>query len=361
MENIFVGPAATVSNSTPAFSRFCSGNLAWKEAGFDRPIYFCGEESGGTNTFDGRGGSAVAIFDNTLWTLPRLGHLSWENVVARPFKGKQTVIMCLEDGDLGNCQLYMYVGHKEASYHAGPLRRNGLDNGTLYAFVADAGSPTNEAGFPEGSLTGHWVAIPGAEAMTDVELETASDAVGAFAFDRIEDGAFRPHNPNEFYFDTTGGSASNALGRFYHLALDPRNVLGTARLTMVYNADQVLAAGGDIAVSPDNVGVSDDYVMICEDGTAQSRVAMAAKGRKGNIWRINIHTGELKNVAELSAIGRDGILTGSGVWETSGIIDTSSLFGAGSWLFDVQAHSPTRAPAANTVEDGQLLLMLPNR
>ena len=31
--------------------------------------------------------------------------------------------------------------------------------------------------------------------------------------------------------------------------------------------------------------------------------------------------------------------------------------GKDSWLVNVQAHSPTAAPAANTVEDGQLLLM----
>jgi hypothetical protein len=92
--------------------------------------------------------------------------------------------------------------------------------------------------------------------------------------------------------------------------------------------------------------------MICEDGTAQSRPVMAAKGRKGNIWRINLNTGELSNVAQLYAIGRDGIATGSGVWETSAIIDTSSLFGPDSWLFDVQAHPPTLAPPSNTVEDG---------
>jgi hypothetical protein len=48
---------------------------------------------------------------------------------------------------------------------------------------------------------------------------------------------------------------------------------------------------------------------------------------------------------------------GPGVWETSGIIDASSLFGGDTWLFDVQAHSPTAAPAPNTVEDGQLLLL----
>jgi hypothetical protein len=361
-ENVFVGPAATISNSMPAFSRFCSGALAWYDAGFDRPIYFCGEESGGTNTFDGRGGLAVAIFDDAAWTLPRLGHMSWENAVPRPHRGVNTVIMCLEDGEVGECQLYMYVGRKQYWTSAGPLRRNGLDNGSLFVFVANAKKgATNEATFANGSLTGRWVELPGAENMSDTELEAASDKVGAFAFDRIEDGAFRPRYPNEFYFVTTGGGASNQLGRLYHLALNQHYILDPPKLTVVYNADQILAEGGDIAISPDNMAVSDDYIMINEDGTAQSRVAMAAKGRKGNIWRIGLRTGDADNVAELTTIGRDGIVTGPGIWETSGIIDTKSLFGADSWLFDVQAHSPTRAPLPNTVEDGQLLLMLRNR
>lgn len=359
--NTFVGPIATVSNATPAFTRFCSGTLAGAEAGFDRPIYFCGEETGGTNTFDGKGGSVVAIFDDAAWVLPKLGHIAWENAVPRPDKGKQTVVMCMEDGELGNCQLYMYVGTKDNSHHAGPLRRNGLDNGELYVFVAQKGYPTNEAGFTSGSIMGRWARIAGAGDMNDEQIEAASDAAGAFAFDRIEDGAFRPRNANEFYFDTTGGSPENALGRFYQLALDSRNVLSPAKLTLVYSADQVIAEGGDIAVSPDNVGVSDDYIMICEDGTAQSRPVMAAHGRKGNIWRINLRNGDVDNVAELAARGRDGIVTGSGIWETSGIIDASSIFGPDSWMFDVQAHSPTRAPAPNTVEDGQLLLMIRNR
>jgi hypothetical protein len=48
---------------------------------------------------------------------------------------------------------------------------------------------------------------------------------------------------------------------------------------------------------------------------------------------------------------------GAGVWETSGIIRTGKLFGHGTFLFDVQAHSPTAPPGADTGEDGQLLLL----
>ncbi len=47
-------------------------------------------------------------------------------------------------------------------------------------------------------------------------------------------------------------------------------------------------------------------------------------------------------------------------WETSGIIDTSTIFGPDTWLFDVQAHGPTVPPnAASQGEDGQLLLLVP--
>ena len=48
---------------------------------------------------------------------------------------------------------------------------------------------------------------------------------------------------------------------------------------------------------------------------------------------------------------------GAGVWETSGIVDTTGMLGDGSFLFVVQAHGPTTPTAANTVEDGRLLLI----
>lgn len=43
-----------------------------------------------------------------------------------------------------------------------------------------------------------------------------------------------------------------------------------------------------------------------------------------------------------------------------GIIDASAIFGSDTWLFDVQAHSPTGALAPNTIEDGQLMVLFPN-
>ena len=195
-------------------------------------------------------------------------------------------------------------------------------------------------------------------------------------FVRPEDGAFNPNNRNEFFFNTTGSSSGaddgvNELGRLYSLRLHPGNPLKPARLSIVYNADTIVAAGGDIAISPDNLDTSRKYLMINEDGTTESRAVMAAKGRDGSIWRFDLDNGPVHavgvdaatatRVAQLDPPGRDGVPVGPGVWETSGIIDASSLFGRDTWISDVQAHPPTTAPGGSTVtvEDGQLFLMRP--
>jgi hypothetical protein len=234
-------PAADSTNSSPDFTRFCSASLAGPESGFDRPLYFAGEEAGAPDTFDGRGGTLTA-----------------------------------------------------------------------------------------------------------------------FGFIRIEDGAWSKTSRKDFYFVTTGGGTGNLLGRLYHLELNPGNPLQAATLSVVYNADQIIDAGGDVAISPDNIDTSADYIVICEDGTATSQPVMADKGRDGSIWRFDLHNNfAYERVAELNPPGRDGVPVGPGIWETSGIIDTTSLFGNGSWLVDTQAHSPTTPPGPGTVEDGQLLIMVP--
>ena len=353
-----------------AFSRFCSGSLAGPEHGFDRQIYFTNEEEGTpANSFDGKGGLTVAITDNKLFTIPKLGRFSWENSLVQPTKGKRTLIMGMEDGPATqaiaseNSQLYMYVGTKERHHGASVLRRNGLDNGQLYVLAPADGVTAEETVFRNGVIAVKWHLIPNAGDLDEAQLEAASDAVNAFRFARTEDGAFNKRNPNEYLFVTTGEApGADVLGRLWSLNLHPGNPLRPGTLEVLYNADDVIAAGGDTAISPDNIDVSDDYLMINEDGTASSRPVMAAKNRDGSIWRFDIDEGGVDvssklRVAELDPPGRDGVAVGPGVWETSGIIDAEDLFGDNTWLFDVQAHPPTVGPGTNTVEDGQLLLM----
>jgi hypothetical protein len=138
---------------------------------------------------------------------------------------------------------------------------------------------------------------------------------------------------------------------------------------MIYNADTVATEGGDIGFAPDNIDVSKRYLMVCEDGTTQSRTQYAKRARDGSIWRHDLKNNfAAKRVVELNPPGTEIASgqtvppsVGAGIWETSGIIDAADFFGNDAWLFDVQAHSPSIIPAANTVEDGQLLLMLPSK
>jgi hypothetical protein len=375
-ENTLVGPAPEVGNATRALARFCSGFLAGPANGFDRWIYLTNEEEQtAANTFDGKGGQSVAIFDNELHALPALGRYSKENTIVQPHQGTRAVIFSFEDGPatLDN-QLYMYVGKKDRSAGASVLARNGLDEGTVHVFRSLDPARNSERTFTSGSVTGEWVEIPNAESLTDVELEAASDAANAMTFVRPEDGAFNPNNRNEVFWVTTGSSSGpdegvNELGRLYSLRLHPGNPLKPATLEIVYNADTIVAAGGDTALSPDNLDASREFLMINEDGTTESRAVMGAKGRDGSIWRFDLVKGPVHalgvdvstaaRVAELNPPGRDGVPVGPGVWETSGIIDTSTLFGADTWLSDVQAHPPTTPPAPGTVEDGQLFVMTP--
>jgi secreted PhoX family phosphatase len=306
------------------------------------------------------GGLAIAIFDNELHTLPKFGHFPWENTLAQPKKGTgvKTVLMGMEDGPASpDNQLYLYVGTKDKKKGASPMRRNGLDNGLMYAFVSDTPGMTNEIEFTSGSIEGHFEQILNPETLTDVQLETAADAIGAFGFIRTEDGAFDPKNPDTFYFVTTGSATGNQLGRMYKMTLDSADPTGHAVIELIYNADVLAAQGIDSPVSPDNIGVSSKYVMVNEDGTSPSRLRMEALGREGSIWRIDRSDQSMIRIAELNPPGRDATdVPVSGTWETTGIVEIPGL-GKDTWLVNVQAHSPTLVPAANTVEDGQLLLM----
>lgn len=354
-ENSLVGPAPADNNTTPGFGRFCSGFLGGPDHGYDRPIYFTGEEvSADADSFAPGGGQSVAVFDREIHTLPRLGRFAKENSITLPGIGSRTVIFPTEDGpSTPDSQLYMYVGQKNPQADS-MLGRNGLDNDKLYVLVLDGHS--TEADFTAGSAAGRWVEIPDAAALSAEQLEAAADRAGAFGFVRIEDAATR--GTDNLFFVTTGGTAGvNELGRGYRLTIKPGNPTAPATLSVVFNADATIAAGGDTAISPDNIDIAGRYLMVQEDGTTQSRAVMAAKGRDGSIWRIDLDAGyTARRIAELNPPGRDGTPVGPGVWESSGIV-AAPTYGADSWLLDVQAHPPTAEPSPGTVEDGQLLLL----
>ena len=214
--------------------------------------------------------------------------------------GSRTVVMGMEDGPfvvdpaVENSQVYMYVGRKQRGPGVSVLNRNGLDNGLLFVLAPVDPAQRLEPSFGDesGSIPVKWVLVPNADSTTEAQLEAASDAAGAMNFARPEDGAFNKRNKNQYFFVTTGGLAGgNELGRLYSLNIDRKDPTAQGTLRVVYEADEVIAAGGDTAISPDNIDTSEKYLMINEDGTTESRLVMGEKGRDGSIWRFKITGG----------------------------------------------------------------------
>jgi hypothetical protein len=414
-----VHPPARAGNTADAFGRFCSGFMAhdYKQYGFDRPIYFTGEESGGTGSYDERGGIGVAVFEDRgerqMHTLPEFGRYNKENLVPVPGYDGYTVMMGLEDGPSGyRSQLYMYVARQDRKSRD-PMKRNGLTGGKLYVLGVNGGS--TEVDFESGERGGRWIDVTDLADEDDTTMDTESRARGAFDFFRVEDGDSRT---KELVFDTTGGDSSqpyaatlaadqpgNFYGRLYDLQLNDRNPAGDPqRLVLEYDSDEAVSTSqrpnrfdGNALVSADNLTLSDDgYLMVQEDATGYGDDFMVDQGRDAQIWRFKLtrERGGRTGVDEASALpvaevnciwdgGRDPVCAGfetnppgsgdppegpqgNGTWESSGIIDTDHVAGDGTFITDVQAHSelppqPFEPDYGDPNEDGQLLLLTPRR
>ena len=165
------------------------------------------------------------------------------------------------------------------------------------------------------------------------------------------------------------GPTANKLGRLYSLRAQPGRPDGTRRSPSSTTPTQILAAGGDIAISPDNIDAS---ARLPHDqrgrhgreptGDGARRVATARSG-------ASTSQAERRASTSSSALGSPSsirpaataIAVGPGIWETSGIIDASRPLRPDTWLSDVAgALARRRRRRPRHVEDGQLFLLRPN-
>jgi hypothetical protein len=370
ISNVYAGePPVLVAPGTAKFTRFCSSYLGGPWSGLDRPMYFTGEEVSGAATFDGKGGSATVTVGGDLYTLPRMGHANWENLVVQPGTGTKTVIFGTEDGSGSgtglNSHFWMYVGTKNPG--AGDaLSSNGLNNGQLYVLVAQDAVRKNEATFgPKGT------SVPVAFAavnynQTDAQLAAQANGLGSFNFVRCEDNAYSKTAPGVSYFVTTGTpGTSNPYGRLYRLNWNVNDpAAGPTTLTLLLD-------GSEGIVSPDNIDLnSRGQMMICEDPNYNLGIAPLNLTRDTYLWLYDTNTTSLIPVLEMDrpsqishALAADPLNTISaaenlpGFEEFSGVIDAEPFTGLDTWLVDVQAHALRINPAAETVEGGQIMLI----
>jgi hypothetical protein len=393
-----------VITSAENFQRFCSNYLATAKEGFDRDLLFTNEEAtdfvfrtgqswpaASTDPGVEQAGLVVAYDVRTGKRKPiyGMGRHNHENSVAIP--GFDDLVVLSGDDTFSTStpgsQLYAYIApSSDAIWN---------DTGELYGFKLDDASINDYWDVPVGSgleYEGHFVHIDKAVAQSDqTALETASDAAGVFQFFRVEDVAYdrRPGMSNVVYIADSGrGSASagpsgfaSTNGRIWKLEFtNPSDPTEAALSLLVEGDDNPLKTPGEIH-QPDNLETTAaGSLLVQEDPGSSQQFNPGEEGATtARIWRYSLGTGAMDIVAAVDQAADEGptdvdaaSAAKLGAWESSGIVDVSSVFGPGAFLVTIQAHSlwiekQTILPAddpdprgrgfTNKREGGQLLLL----
>ncbi len=329
---------------TIGFGRFCSGQaVAAGTFGLVDDVYFVGEEVRPPRGHP-FGGSvwALDVATGALWAVPAMGRGAWENVTPLATGDAGRVAFLLRD-DTREAPLYLYVGTKR---DGGFLERNGLAQGRLYVWRADAGDLSAETFHGTGSRrAGRFVEIEIFSSVGYIDhpaQHAAARAVGAFRFARPEDLATDPRNPRRAVFASTGGN--DRWGTIYLIDIDFAGDEISATLTIPHDAS---TTGDHGPRNPDNLDWADDgAIYVQEDPTTDG--FGDASGREASIWRLDPDTGAAQRIAEvdraaaLSGGTEDTKVDKFGAWETSGVLDVTDLFdtaqGETLLLGTVQAH-----------------------
>ncbi|MGB3790422.1 MAG: alkaline phosphatase PhoX, partial [Phormidesmis sp.] len=380
--------------------RFCSAqyieaNQFGEGNGLVDSLFFTGEETSGGTEF------VIDPATNTLHALPWMGRAAWESVTELDTGSTDKVALLVGD-DRQGAPMLLYVGTKDTSEGAGLLERNGLVGGKLYVWAADSGETTPEEfnGTFE-SRAGSWKEIDFYDASqagtatldesgyadqdslgydadgfaTQAQQDVLATGVGAFHFSRPEDVATNPGDGTIAVLASTGRDSlfpSDSWGTTYAIDtdFDADGMPTSAKVKVLYDGDDAGVgqfAGSDFGLrSPDNVDWADDgYIYVQEDRSFDE--FGLTSGEEASIWRLNPDTGELTRVTQMDRsalpLGQSDSAVGDiGNWESSGIIDVSTLFDKdpGSlFLFDVQAHSLRDGVIAseNLVQGGQLAFL----
>lgn len=352
-------------------SRLCSADLAAMEAFYnpytgkgvmDR-IFLNGEEDGFPRALGGRAFAHIATGPEkgNSYELPYLGLFAWENVVASPFAQDKTVVMGLDDSSLTNSQVFVHIGAKKTS--GSIIEKAGLhpsvtyvvrveEQGTFVPFESNERAIGSKAWRTKVDFKLH--RIGDVSGLSQAEMDQAG-LTGGTSFFRVEDGAWDPNRPSDFYFITTGsagGANVTAASRLWRLCFNdiarPEDG-GFIELVLDNPAGVGLALSNEQAVMMDNMTIlKDSRILLQEDPGNNDRLS--------KIWVFDPYLGSL---TELAASDRKFFATGGSSFltrdeESSGIIDMEDILGAGWFLFDIQVHARL---AGELVEHGQLNAM----
>ena len=328
-----------IENGTGKYDVLCSAYLI-EGHGFARPVFITNEEieDGVVIAYD--------VLSGNKTEMPWLGNFSHENTILLPNYGNKTVLLGTEDGEYDHSQLYLYAANSPSDLMHG--------RGMLYVLVGDGNNITDFRDLKKGPVySGHFEPLTwNWKTQNSSELEDEVQQKNGLDFIRLEDLHYDQNNNSKIYVADTGDREAGEQyknGRIYSFELakplqnsskSPSSAYFGTSFTVMLDGD-----AGDRLRNPDNVATSKNSLMIQEDLNDYNRIM---DGDNAKILRYDLISHELKPIAILDQ-SSDSSKPKAGEWESSGIIDVSSIFGEGSWLADVQAHTIN--------EGGQVLLL----
>lgn len=383
----------TSGATTYGLTRFCSANLLpagqfGPGRGLVDTLFVAGEESPQTATSTGspQGGSfwALDVDSGDLHALPALGRGTWESLTELDTGTTAHVAFLMGDDSTG-APLYLYVGNKGGLGDGSFLDNNGLKDGTLYFWKA-AGGPTSPSGFKGtgAGIAGSFVPI----AVQDISkaglsgydpygykgsnlLRDEAEDAGGFNFSRPEDVATNPADGSQAVLASTGRGSTfpdDDWGTVYLVDVDFSGIdTGdiSAVMTILFDGDDPDHQDEGIR-SPDNVDWADDGRIYVQEDKGTTRHTFGANGEEASIWMLDPTNSTTTRIARITRLvdppgSSDVSASTVGAWESSGVVDVSSLFGYPGTLLlaDVQAHGVVDGLVGTSglVEGGQILFL----
>ena len=379
--NRFTGGILSGRDAIPSsanYQRFCSNFLAGPAEGFDRRILFTNEEATDVVNREGlawpaipavgsspeQAGVVVAldIASGEYRSIYGMGRHNHENSVAIPGYDELVVLSGDDTFSAPASQVYAYLAaDSDAVWN---------DEGALWAFVGETGFNDYGDLAVGDDISGQFIPVPRAVAVGDqTALETWSNANNVFQFIRIEDIAYDRNDPHVVYMADTGepravadpatgrlrrGSAgTNGLypnGRIFRFVFNDDDPTVVDSLSILIDADAGGYANAGVIHQPDNLETTAGSLLIQEDPGGHNQNPAATgypafpTATNARVWRYDLETGDLEQVLEVDQ-SLDGdpaydvgtAVAGAGGWESSGIIDASSLWGPDWFLIDIQA------------------------
>jgi hypothetical protein len=203
-------------------------------------------------------------------------------------------------------------------------------------------------------------------------LQAEADALGCFSFSRPEDLTTNPLDGSQAAFASTGRGQlypSDNWGIIYAVDVDFEAM--TALLVILHDADGLPIPDAGIR-SPDNMEWAGDGKIYAQEDRSTSPGSLfgGTTGIEASVWQLDPVTRAFTRVAEIDRTviaPSDATDSGAGDignWESSGILDVTSLFdtrpGEQLFLCTVQAHGIRDGSIGDNPlldEGGQLLFL----